>query len=166
MLPKTTTRSIWIGTRMGACQKYIFHLKRKVSFKQHHSQWQWLFPLPKNIPSTLRFDRHRVAPRLGQKPGSTGGEGAKRLPYKGGASSIGITLPDVLFLEPKSFGFSTTIFSVWFLAGTKKNVFLRSSSGKAPHPLPPVPAGRAPRNMALGSTCWGVFISLRHRGRH
>lgn len=45
----------------------------------------------------------------------------------------------------------------------KKFVFIRSPSGKAPHPVPALPAGQASRNMAL--SLW-IFISLGYWGRH
>lgn len=150
---------------------YIFHLKRKLSFKQHYLQWQWFSSWKTSWTHFNLIDPlHHSTPE-------TGGWGASWQPREQSVSPMKrdqealqlqfIRHHDVLFLEPKSFGFLTTIFSLWFLAGTKKKFFfLRSSSGKAPHPIPPLPAGQAFRNMALGSSCLWVFISLRYWGRH
>lgn len=147
-----------------------FHLKRKLSFKQRYLQWQW-FSSWKNILSTFRFDRplHHSTPET--EGWGASWEREQRVSHiqrdQEALQLQFIRHHDVLFLEPKSFGVLTTIFSVWFLAGKKKKIFfLRSSSGKAPHPISPLPAGQTFRNMARGSSCLWVFISLRYWGRH
>lgn len=69
------------------------------------------------------------------------------------------------FLELKSFGFSTTIFSVWFLAGTKKN-FPSSEALLEKLHIPTVLCQLAKHSEIWHQGCSWVFISLRYRGRH
>lgn len=114
------------------------------------------FP-PGKHPEHISMWRRTASPRAWDRRGTK----------EGSTSTAGTRHQDVLLLEPKPFGFSTTIFSIWFLAGIRKKkkkfVFIRSPSGKAPHPIPALPAGQASRNMAL--SLW-IFISLGYWGRH
>lgn len=142
---------------MGACQNRVrfFQPKRKLSFKQYYLLWQ-------RFSSWKTSWVHFHVMDQASPPEPETGRGSKER-----SNSTAITRhQDVLLLEPKSFGFSTTIFSIWFLAWTRKKkkfVFIRSPSGKAPHPVPALPAGQASRNMAL--SLW-IFISLGYWGRH
>lgn len=133
-------------------ERFFFHLKRKLSFKQYYLLWQW-FSSWKTSWAHFHVKDHCITP----EPGTGTKEGSN--------STASTRHQDVLLLQPKPFGFSTTIFSIWFLAGIRKKkiVFIRSPSGKAPHPIPALPAGQASRNMAL--SLW-IFISLGYWGRH
>lgn len=159
MLHTTTTRSVCDGRHMGAFQNRVtfFSFEKETFFQTilFFFFWQW-FSSWKTSWAHFHGMDHGITPE--PEPG----RGSKE-----GSNSTAITKhQDVLLLEPKSFGFSTTIFSIWFLAGTRKKkkfVFIRSPSGKAPHPVPALPAGQASRNMAL--SLW-IFISLGYWGRH
>lgn len=105
---------------------YIFHLKRKLSFKQHYLQWQWFSSWKTSwIHFNLIDPLHHSTPETGGWGASWQREQSVS-PMKRDQEALQsqfIRHHDVLFLEPKSFGFLTTIFSLWFLAGTKK-IFL------------------------------------------
>lgn len=81
--------------------------------------------LLKNILSTFQFDRplHHSMPEMGGRGASWEREqSVSHIKRDQEALQLQfIRHRDVLFMELKSFGFSTTIFSVWFLAGRKKN---------------------------------------------
>lgn len=111
MLHTTITWSVCNGRQMGACQNHatLSRLKRKLSFKQYYLLWQW-FSSWKTSWAHFHGKEHCITP----EPGT--GRGTK----EGSNSSAVTRLQDVLLLEPKPFGFSTTIFSIWFLAGIRK----------------------------------------------
>lgn len=157
MLHTTITRSVCNGRQMGACQNHVtfFSFEKETFFQTILFALTVIFLL-ENILSTFPCEGELHHPRAWDRRGTK----------EGSNSTAGTRHQDVLLLEPKPFGFSTTIFSIWFLAGIRKKkkfVFIRSPSGKAPHPIPALPAGQASRNMAL--SLW-IFISLGYWGRH
>lgn len=88
-------------------ERFFFHLKRKLSFKQYYLLWQW-FSSWKTSWAHFHVKDHCITP----EPGTGTKEGSN--------STASTRHQDVLLLQPKPFGFSTTIFSIWFLAGIRK----------------------------------------------
>lgn len=87
---------------------FFFRLKRKLSFKQYYLLWQW-FSSWKTSWAHFHGKEHCITP----EPGTGTKEGSNSHKHQ-----------SVLLLEPpKPVGFSTTIFSIWFLAGIRKFLF-------------------------------------------